>query len=396
MFILDFLKNQEDKSATDDFITCEYRLLCSGEIYSGDVLTTDWRMSDATRLILVSPFTVIVSSHPFNDYPQELALRFTTGLVTEYRERSISEFYPDEEIARDIAALLCLFCRRLVTVSAKVREVYPRHYEGEPEVFQDWPIDFVNSLKTVSWERHPVNIVYGPDGVDEIIDYNPKPKPVSRKLLKKLFLALPHIPEAESIIHSARLYALALERIDQDVDIAYHLLIESVETIANEVFRSFAPSESDMIKTKKTVADLATQFGLAREQADRLAVEACKGISWHNRKFVKFLTENGGDELWTEDDVFVPYPRLMPKRDDFESAVEQIYRARGKVSHAGGAYPASAGIGTRPRVSTRAMDEAMDSVANSKKPFPPIIWFERAVNIALRQFVERAVEMSSK
>ncbi len=317
MHILNFLKKQSQKQTVGDFITCEYRLLCSGTIYNSDVLTADWRKSDATRIILMSPFTVFVASHPFDDFPQELALRyaverFTVEQTINERSRSISTFYPDHEIARDITALLCLFCRRLITVSGKIREVHPKQYEGEPEVFLDWSIDFVKSLEVKHWERKPATVIYGSDGVTQIFDNNPNPKPISCNKLRKLFLSLPSSPFAGSIVNSARLYALALERVGhQDVDIAYQLLIACIESIANDIYRSYAPAESEMIKVKKNVADLAIQLGLTLENGNQLAVEACKGMSWNGRKFLKFLIENTGDELWTEEDDVFKVPKEL-------------------------------------------------------------------------------------
>lgn len=387
MHILNFLKKQSQKQMGDDFITCEYRLLCSGTIYNSDVLTADWRKSDAARLLLNSPFTVIVASQPFDDYPQELALRFTADRASEKRRMGKSSFYPDEEIARDIATLLCLFSRRLVTVSAKIREMHPKQYEGEQEVFRDWPIGFVNSLKVNHWDRQPATVVYGPGGVNKIIDYNPKPKPISSRKLQKLFLSLPSSHYAESIVKSARLYTLALERIGQDVDIAYQLLIASIETIANDFYRRYAPTESEMIEVKKNVLNLAIQLGLTEEKGKQLAIEACKGMFWHTRKFSKFLTENTGEELWTEDDVFKLPERFLPKKLDFESAIKEIYEARGKASHSGGIYPASAHLGTR---STLPVEVLLD-IGHSERPFPPIAWFERVVNSAITGFMYRLI-----
>jgi hypothetical protein len=391
MHILNFLKKQGQKQTAGDFITCEYRLLCSGTIYNSDVLTADWRKSDVTRLILISPFTVFVASHPFDDYPQELALRFTPELITKERKMDSFKgsmiFYPDEEIARDIAALLSLFCRRLITVSAKIRETHPKGYAGDLEVFRDWPIGFVNSLKVKHWEREPATVVYGQHGVQRIIDYNPDPKPISSNELEKLFLSLPSSPYGESIVNSARLYALALERIGQDVDIAYQLLIAGVETIANDFYRLYAPTESEMIKVKKNVADLAIKLGLREDKAKQLAIEACKGMSWHARKFSKFLIENTGAELWTKDDLFKLPKELLPKKSDFEAAINEIYQARGKASHSGGTYPAGAHIGTRSELPA----EVFWDTDPSERTFPPIAWFERAVNSATMGFMKRFV-----
>lgn len=396
MYILEFLKGQKPEQPGNDVITCEYRLLCSGELYNGDVETLDWRKSTLCRLLLNSPFTVFVASDPREaNYPQELALRFTTHMVTEeheYTYKTSYSYYPDEEIAKDIAALLCLFCRRLITVCAKVREIHPKQYENEPEVLQDLPVDFIKSLKIVSWKRHLSTVIYGPNGIEGIEDYNPQPKALSPQKLKKLFLALPDLPYAESIIHSARLYALSLEQIYQGTDIAYQLLISSIETIANEVYRSYAPTKSDVVKAKKNVADLALKLGLSKEKADRLATEACKGISWHARKFSKFLTENTDGELWTKDDLFKLPDFVLPNKNNFESVIDEIYKERAKASHSGYSYPASASIVPGPRISAKALFDT----DISQNPFPPVAWFERVVNNAIRGFMERAIGASEK
>jgi hypothetical protein len=393
MYILEFLKGQRPEQPGNEVITCEYRLLCSGEIYNGDVETLEWRKSTECRLLLTSPFTVFVASTPlYGTIPQELALRFTTQMVTEKREKAITSYYmfcPDDEIAKDIAALLCLFCRRLITICAKVRELYP----NQPEVVRDWPIDFVNSLKAISWKRHPATSTLFPNGTIQVIDYNPPLKALSPKKLKRLFLALPDLPCAESIIRSARLYALALERIYQDTDIAYQLLISSVETIANAVRQSYTPTEAEMIKTKSNVADLAVEFGLLKEKAKRLAVEACKDISWTKQKFFKFLLENVSDALWTADDLFkLPTQFPLPNKDDFKAAIDEIYDARSKALHSGGSFPASASIVTGPMLPAKTLFE----LDITKRPFPPVSWFERVVNTAIQGFVERAIGANEK
>jgi hypothetical protein len=88
MYVLDLLKrsNSNAAHATED-VYFEYRLLCSGALYNAEVLTADWRKSDITRLLVDGPFILTVCSHPFDDYPQELSLRFQTALVTETKGR---------------------------------------------------------------------------------------------------------------------------------------------------------------------------------------------------------------------------------------------------------------------------------------------------------------------
>lgn len=388
MYVLDFLSGLNSHSMSDQ-ATFEYRLLCSGELFNGKVLTADWRKSDATRPLLLSPFGLHVCSYPFDDYPQEIALDFRIALSTRQRENVSFASYFDYEVAQDLAALLSLFCRRLITVAAKVRTIYHRAIRGEPHA--DVALGFLNCAKISAWKRPPATVIYGAKGVEEIIDYNPPPLPVDPDRLQSLFTALPDLPHRESFIFSVRLYALALEFLINDVDIAYQFLIASIEAIANDVFRSYSPDREAMLKTKKSVQKLAVKFGLCEEQAEELALEACKGMPWSNRKFVKFILEYTDDRLWTEDDLFRTLPLFIPKRDDFESTLRQIYIMRGKATHGGQSYPLSARVGIGPFVPTEIMLETGGTFGrnNNKPVFPAVTWFERVVNMALCGFLEK-------
>lgn len=392
MNFLNYMKDPELKESPDNYVIVEYRLLCSGELYNGKVLTADWRKSDATRLLLTSPFELTVVSQPFDDYPQELSLRFKVSQVTEKKDNVSFSFLPDEDIARDIASFLSLFCRRLIIVSAKVRESRPNDPNEYPAVFRDWPIAFTNCLKLTSWKRQPSTVVYGAKGVERITDYNPPPKPIDPDYIKKIFLSLPHINHVESIVLSARRYALALELIQNQPDFSYQSLISSAETIATSVLRSYKPSETEMVDVKRPVFDLALKFGLSEGQAKEVAVAACQEHSWNHRKFKKFLCDHVGEELWTKDDVFMDMALLIPQKERFESALSQIYVSRSKGLHAGHHYPITAAVGTSPWLPAKIILE----LGSLKSPFPPVTWFERVVNIALRTFVERSAELSSE
>ena len=143
-----------------------------------------------------------------------------------------------------------------------------------------------------------------------------------------------------------------------------------------------------MVQTKKSVADLARTFGLPEDKARELALEACKGIPWANRKFMKFLVDNTDDQLWEKDDVFKVHERFLPDKAEYENALSRIYAARGKLTHQGRAFPASSEIGVRSSAAWRAFD--FDWLSK-EKPFPPVVWFERVVNRALNGFIENAI-----
>lgn len=386
MYLLDYLKDRKSGESLQGLVNVEYRLLCSGELYNGKVITGDLRKSDVTRLLLTAPFELTVVSQPFDDYPQELSLRFGVSRVTEEKDNVSFSFLPDDEIASDIAAFLTLLFRRLVTVAAKVRESRPDQPNEYPAVFKDWPVAFTKSLKLSSWKRQPSGVVYGAKGIEKITDYNPPPKPVDPGYLNRIFSSLHDLDHAETIVLSARRYALALELIQDQPDFSYQSLISSVEAVATGVLRSFKPSEAEMVKVKHPVFDLALEFGLSEEQAQKLAIAACQEHSWTHRKFKKFICDHVGEEIWTKDDVFIDMAPLIPPKERFESALSQIYISRSKGLHAGEHYPITATVGTSPWMPAKIMLE----LGSSREPFPPVTWFERVVNVALRTFIERS------
>jgi hypothetical protein len=389
MYILDILK-QVNSDATEllDSVAFEYRLLCSGELYNANVITADWRKSDVTRLLASRPFLLTVCSHPFNDYPQELSLRFKTTMITETKGRTTVTFYPDEEIARDLSSILSLILRRLITVSAKVREIHPRRYDQELDYLLDNSTDFVNRTTRDYWARKPATIIYGAKGIHDIIDYNPPPLGVDPQDLLKLLTKLASSPCAESLVLAARLYSQALRQIEHEADLAYQSFISCVETIANQALQGYHPEESEMVMAKKAVFDKAAELGLGQEQCREIAIEACSGMSWTTKKFTKFLVDNAGKDLWEKDDLFQLDPLFCPKQGELQSAIRSVYKARGGATHKGRPYPPSISIGIGPTVPIDALlDLNLDPESETLNRLPPIAWFERLVNSAILNFI---------
>jgi hypothetical protein len=390
MYVIDFLRNLNSNVPEATAVSFEYRLLCSGELYDAQAITADWRKSDATRLLLDEPFTLTVCSHPFDDYPQELSLRFQAARVKETKGRTTSIFYPDDEIARDVASILSLLLRRLITVAAKVREIHPRHYDQEPNFLLDNSIDFVNRINRDYWERKPATVVYGVKGVHDIIDYNPPPLGLVPHDLGKLLTALASSQHAESLVLGARLYSQALRQIEHEADLAYQSLISCVETLANDVLNEYRPDEADMIKTKESVFNMAAKLGLKQEQCKALAIEACSGMSWATRKFTKFLLENTANDLWKKDDLFQLDELFCPKQDEIEPTIHAVYAARGGATHRGRPYPPSIAIGIGPTFPSSVFRDINLGQPNTPiTPIPPVVWFERLVNCAINNFVKR-------
>jgi hypothetical protein len=391
MHVLEYLRDPSCARRPHDSCCADYRLLCSGIIYRET--PGEWYKSESARFLLAPPLLLYAASRPFDEYPLELVLRLTVAFVRETEKGGFPEgimppvtmFYPDEEVAKDLAALLTVLCRRLITVMGKSAERLADYQYPE---FQRIPQP-VRSMRNVYWRPHPIGLVIGWNS-KEIEDYNAPPKPVDPSALTALLLGLPHVAHAESIVASARLYALALELIHDRQEIAYQLLVSAVETIASETLPD--PDDDEKTTRMQRVFDLAKTYGLEEGKARNLAITACNvETRWATRKFMKFLTDNTDDKIWGADDLYRVLPQLLPNRGSFPQTLSKIYRARSGATHAGEQFPVTASYTGGPRIPARVATKmlSLDPV------FPPVVWFERVVNVAIRTYWERAVSALS-
>jgi hypothetical protein len=202
---------------------------------------------------------------------------------------------------------------------------------------------------------------------------------------------LPRLEHAQSIVASARLYAQALELIRDKPDIAYQLLISAVETIANVALPDFQPDDDAKVNHQKRVFNLVMKLELGEETARTLALEACKTERWATRKFRKFLTDNIDDSIWEKaDDLFRVPSEFLPHREDLQKTLRDIYNARSSATHSGQPFPVSDSYSGGPTVPV----PVMIAFFNPTSAFPPVAWFERIVNMAIRTFWERSLEAS--
>jgi len=399
MHVLDYLKWAEsiiqvdkqsnvrfDPRAGKDAVLFEYRLLCSGMFYPTNFLG-DWSHSDGARILLSMPVHLLVASQPYDDYPQELSLRFVASMVHETDGRSSSMFYPDREIADDFAALLTILCRRLVTVSAKVREQHPDSHTTP--ILTNYPIPVVTTVKQSFWKPRPLSFLYGLNDV-KVKSYHPPNLPFEFSEIVSTLLSLPKLQCGQSVIRAARLYAAAMERIESQPETCYQLFISAAETIANEALKDWEPDPGQKVASKNTLVDYAVKTEkLSNELAERLAMEACRGNPWSGRKFREFLLDYADwKKINEDDDLFIVPREFVPKDNEIEEALDDIYRTRSGASHGGKAFPASAEIGPSVYMPVRAFDD----VANQRRPFPPIGWFERVVNSAICGFIKAQIQ----
>jgi hypothetical protein len=383
MYLLKFLREAQDRPTG---VEVEYRLACSGEFYNRKVETFDWRKSDVTRILLDQPFLIFVTSQPFDSYPQELCVRMTLNSVTEEggapNGRGIRMFLPDEDVIEDLCAVLSLLSRRLVSTVTKTIEKH--NPESTPRGLpSEVPIPILDHMKVVAWRRRPISVITGWTS-QEFKSNDPPPVGVDPHALRKFLTELPGRPEAQDIVHAARIYKSALELIEDRPDTAYLALVSVVESLASVALKDYQPEDTERIKLQGSVEKRAREFGLCETQAKTLALEASKGYGWRKRKFIKFCVDYCGEaELETPDPVFLVIDRLNPPKGEFEKALGRIYDARSSNLHAGSPFPPGIDIGMSPLIKVR--DLPVDLLGRPE--IPPAPWFERIVSTASRRFL---------
>jgi hypothetical protein len=163
--VLDYLADPKCEKKTQRSLFAEYRLLCSGTLHHR--CQGDYSKSETARILLYEPLLLFVASRPFDDYPLELALQLTVPEVTDGEPtkhgRSSHTYHPDEEVVRDLAALLSLQCRRLITVAGKARERYS-DYSHPLFDQQPFPLPLATSMRRVFWRPHPFTVLTSFEG----------------------------------------------------------------------------------------------------------------------------------------------------------------------------------------------------------------------------------------
>jgi hypothetical protein len=273
LYVLDYLADPKCARRPGDALCTDYRLLCSGSVYRRT--EGEWYKNEGARFLLEPPLLLYAASRPFDEYPLELVLRLTVAHVEETHLARwgggpiVEMFHPDKEVAWDLAALLTVLCRRLITVMGKSAERLANYEYPE---FNRIPLP-VARMRRVYWPPYPATVEIGWEW-QKVRNNNPPPLPVDPDRLTVPLLGLPRLEHAKSIVASARLYTLALELIRERPDIAYQLLVSSAETIANQTVPE--PDDNVKLEYQRGVFNLAKKLGLGEEMARKLTLKACE------------------------------------------------------------------------------------------------------------------------
>jgi hypothetical protein len=387
MDLLEYLRQRDATgTSTRDESQVDYRLLCSGTLYR-DGVKGDWTRSDVSRILVDAPFKVFVSSSRITENPQELSVRFRIGRETLVAGTSHFTHSPDHEVIEDFAAFLTAATRRLVTVIGKTRTLYLA--EEHSILPTDWP-NPIFKLSASHWAPRGMTALYGYQSV-QLRDNDPPPAPINADRIARQLRALA-MTDAQDVLRAVRLYATALELILERPQVAYLLLVSTIETLATEYFKKWAPTEDEQVQHHAAVLKRAKKFGLSEAQARELAIAASRRERWIKRKFVRFIAERLGEEIWTEDDLFPLRSMWHPDRAKLDKYLRMIYDSRSEVVHEGQGLPLGVTVGTSHLVDLRAFH---DVIAGALDRTPPIVWFERAVNICLRSRIEEIEQLET-
>jgi len=394
MYLLQFFA----KSATggSSAIDVEYRLACSGELCNRKVITAgDYRKSDVSRVLLRHPLELFVVGHPFDAYPQELCIRLSLDYVTERHDAdsgsSVAMFLPDQDVVEDFCSILSLLSRRLISPVIKTRE---RHRNEDPRLGLhdalgsyglEVPTPILNLSAASVWEPRPLTLITSMEG-QKIVNNNPPAVGVDPWALAEFFMQLPKMTRVDQIVFAARLYRAALEMIGPRPDIAYLLLISTVESLADVALNDYEPTESEKMEAKPSVRQCARDLCLTEEQTRQLVVAACKSDQWTTKKFKKFLLDFVSfSELKVEDRVFTVPSFMCPLEEEIPRTLGRIYKARSDNVHVASPFPRSIGVGTTTGIDVRALPP--NWISGARPEIPPVTWFERVVWLAASRFL---------
>lgn len=360
----------------------EYRFCLSGVVFNG-AMEGDPFKSEYGALLMEAPLPVWKVGYSYDDYPQELVTWFKVRPV-ELKERNISSSYtPHKETAVEIAAILTLYFRRLVTVVGAVAVTLPTHYAKAPRRSPKPQPILLKARDARFWPKLPLTMITSSTG-QHYEDPNPKELPVSPESLRDFLLALARHQDAEGIVSAARLYHRAMENLFTNVDVSYLLLVCAADALASINVQSLTEDEILATSAAKNVAKAAKELGLNDAQTKTLSVATIPDPKKSKtRTFGEFLLQWGAGHD-KRPCLLNPIVLDILKVGDEPAAIKLAYEARSGYVHHANAFAEIALAGT----SSGMSPETFFAVMIGEKSAPSILWLERLVAHAIQSYVE--------
>lgn len=375
LYVLKFL---EGETLTDeDAQACEYRLLCSGAFQSD---------KGNPRFLIAEPFEWVVASEIWHEpmpgaWPTETMMRFQVMPIHKTTGKGSHTYYPDDELAHDLAALLSLLSRRLITVAGCSSWRMVASVKNGVKSIREIPLPFASTMNVRHWPAQPH--VFVDLGKPETIalDYNPRLRRISGKEFADLLRALPKLKAAKNLVLAARLYAQAMALIHQEPDMAYLLITMAIETVASQAINVAKTDEEIGKSASEAFKAILKGLGASDEQIVQAIIAAVPQHGRPTYQFRVFAEEFHTDELYSEDDLFRTggHKNLMPSKDEVKKGAASIYTQRSSYVHQGKPYPASIGLGIAAKIDSRAFQFDYEKGLD----VPPLAWAERLAHVCI-------------
>lgn len=190
----------------------------------------------------------------------------------------------------------------------------------------------------------------------------------------------------EAFIAAVRLFASAIEVMRTRPDVAYVLLVSSVEAMALVTLDRWQPPAAVRRQTREPMLKEARRQGLTASATRRLVDASLKGNDWLRRKFVEYLLRGTAGSS-------VPHPASpleMPAPADYETVFGSIYEARSKSVHSGKDMPVTIDAMMDGWLTVRASQELLGRALDGRwRPgeVPSVAWFANVVRVAHERWV---------
>lgn len=387
LYVLKFLAGEDNNS---DYTDCEYRLLCSGLLSSAGAELK----SASSRFLLSEPFKWIVASdewdrYPTNVWPLETVILFRSRGMQRHVGPAQHYYPPDDELAHDLAALLTLINRRLITVAGSSSKTSPAMKPEFSSIVLQTPLMTRMSLKF--WQRQPHVIHRRPSDQEAVaVDYNPNPKAIDGGKISEFLRYLPRLKAAKSIVLAARLYAQAMALVHQEPDMAYLLITMAIESVASQAIDGTKTDEEIGASISAEFRACMKRLGANEQQIREAMILAVPSRGRPTFQFRAFAEQYQSEYLYAEDDLFRTgsIKQWLPNNETVKAAAKAIYNQRSKFVHEGQPYPASIALGLGARVDSRAFQ------FDCKKGFevPPLAWAERLAHVCIMNYWRKEAE----
>jgi hypothetical protein len=363
----------------------EYRFVVSGCAYNADLKGNPFK-SSLGGLLLDGPFPLWKLGHSYDDYPQEFAAWLQIEAVTLQGKDITATATPHESAADELAAVLTLYLRQLVTAAGYVSVTLPEHHVEPPlRSPMSQPI-LQKAHEARFWPRLPLTVIYG---AEKPTFHNPNPEPVgvSPTALRDFLVCLAKHPQGERIVNAAHLYHRAMECLFSRPDVSYLLFVCAADAVASAERQERSEAQLLQLTAAKNVEIVARNLGLNDQATKALALAAVSDAFTRQKSkgqmFREFLAAYGGDHL-TSPALFNPAMLEVFKVEDEKEAIDMAWKARSGYVHSARAFKDASLVGAEAGIPFAAFLDVM--IGN--KAAPSILWLERIIACSLVAYTE--------